>query len=102
MEIKIAGRSVPIGARLYHMGWDTFGTVTGYDPSGSAELSIVSSTGARRRMFVTEGGYINGVKQVYWHDKIELYLPIEDVSTLQKVVDLFSGELMKLKGECNG
>ncbi|MCM1516236.1 MAG: hypothetical protein NC080_07500 [Paraprevotella sp.] len=98
MEIKIAGRSVPIGARLYHKGWDTFGTIIGYDPSGSAEMSIVSNSGQRRRMFVTEGGKVAGVKMCYWHKTIDLDLPMDDVSSIQAVVDLFTKELMKIRG----
>lgn len=96
MEIKIAGRRVCVGDRLYHKGWDTYGTVTGYDPSGSAWLSIVSSTGQRRTMAVTEGGKVAGVKMCYWHKGIDLDLPVEDVSAIQSIVDLFVAEMKKV------
>lgn len=96
MEIKIAGRRVCIGDRLYHKGWDTYGTVVNYDPSGAAWLSIVSSTGQRRTMAVTDGGKVAGVKMCYWHKGIDLDLPIEDISSIQSIVDLFVAEMKKV------
>lgn len=102
MEIKIAGRSVPVGARLYHLAWDTFGTVTGYDASGSAELTLVNQSGFRRRIYVQNGGKVNGIKLVYWHKKINLDLPIDDISALQAVVDTVSTEMLKVMGKCDG
>ena len=94
-EIKIAGRSVPVGARLYHIGWDAFGTVTGYDVSGSAELTLVAKSGSKRRLYVQNGGKINGVKQVYWHKKVDLDMPTDDITAIQAVVDTVTAEIMK-------
>ena len=102
MEIKIAGRSVPVGSRLYHIGWDTFGMVTGYDPTGSAIMKITNRTGMERTILVQNGGKVNGVKLVYWHEKINLDLPVGDVTMLQTIVDTVSNEMMKVMENCNG
>lgn len=102
MEIKIAGRSVPVGARLYHIRWDAFGSVTGYDPTGSAIMKLTNRSGMERNIHVQNGGKVNGVKLVYWHKKIDLDLPIDDVTMLQTVVNTVSDEMMKIMENCNG
>lgn len=96
MEIRIAGRPVPVGSRLYSKQFDTFGTVTGYDPTGAAVLSVLNSSGARRTIYVQDGGMVNGVKMVYWHSPVVLDLPFDDITPIQTVVDVFSAEMLKL------
>lgn len=86
--IRIAGRTVNINDRLYHVGFQAWGTVTKYD-DGSIELTIQGrSEGNYRRLLVTAGGLVNGKREVYWHKPLVLDLPFSDINKLQQVVDL--------------
>ncbi len=85
--IKIAGRVVQLGDRLYHNGFQIWGTVSNYD-DGSIELTIQGRTkGNYRKLLVTTGGLVNGKREVYWHEPIVLDLPFENISKIQRTVD---------------
>lgn len=89
--IKIAGRNVHVGDVLYHKGYGAWVRVIRYDPSGSAEVTFISKMKGRVFM-VTEGGNINGVRQLFWHEPLHLDQPTDDVSKFQKLVDLAAKE----------
>lgn len=93
MTILIAGRPVKKGDRLYHRILESWGTVTGYDPSGSAQLTI-RGKGGIRKMLVRQGGMVNNRRAVQWHPDIKLDMPFADISAVQRVVDVLASELI--------
>lgn len=94
MSILIAGRQVLKGDSLYHRGFESWGTVSRFDPSGSAEL-VIKGRGGIRKMLVLNGGYINEKRQVFWHEPITIDLPLSNVSAVQRVVDVLAKELSR-------
>lgn len=94
MTILIAGRPVRPDDRLYHRGFEAWGRVTRYDPSGSAEL-VIKGNGGERKMLVQNGGIVNGRRLVYWHEPILIDLPYANVAAVQRVVDVLAAELVK-------
>jgi len=102
MAIKIAGREVLKGDRLYNILFDSWGYVKRYDASGSAELELISSDGTKRTMLVRSGGLVNGKKQVYWHEPIRLDLPFDETEKLQSILDLTVNALVDIWKDCNG
>lgn len=86
MAIVIAGRIVKQGDTLYHVGWRTWGTVTGFD-TNSARLRLVGAGGSERTVPVASGGLVAGTRQVYWHEPLVLDLPVQNVSKAQALVD---------------
>lgn len=99
MAIKIANRTVAVGDRLYHAKLDRWGVVTRYDTSGPAILEVEVPPYGPRRFYIQNGGRINGDRQVYWHEPLELDLPTSDVRFMQSIVDLLS---KRLGGRLNG
>lgn len=87
--ITIAGRDVKIGDSLYHQSLKSWCRAVKYDPSGSLEVTVKTG-GHERRLMVTKGGKVNGVRQMYWHEPLHLDLPRYDVSAYQKLIDLAS------------
>jgi hypothetical protein len=85
--MNIAGRVVALNDALYHSSFQAFGTVIGFEGS-SARLRIIGANGRERVLLVQEGGMVNGVRQVYWHEPIQLDLPRQNISKIQAVVDL--------------
>lgn len=94
MTILIAGRPVKPGDKLYHKGFEAWGRVVRYDPSGSVELVIKGKSG-ERKLLVQQRGVVNGRRQVYWHKPIEVDLPYSDLSSVQRVVDVVAHELAR-------
>lgn len=92
--ILIAGMEVKIGDKLYHRDFRTFGRVSRFDASGSAEV-IIPVQGGERKFLVQQGGMVNGRRQMYWHEPIELDLPRTDVSSVQTVVNILAQELAR-------
>lgn len=92
MSIMIAGRAVKKGDSLYHRGFEAWGYVSRFDPSGSAEY-ILKGPHGERKMLVLNGGIVNGRRQLFWHEPIQLDLPRQDVKSLQRVVDAVAAEL---------
>lgn len=86
MPVVIAGREVKKGDTLYHVGYRAWGTVTGFD-TNAAKLRITGQGGSHRTVFVTNGGVIGDRKQVYWHEPIQLDLPVQDVTTYQRALN---------------
>lgn len=98
MSIKIAGRQIKIGDSLYHQGLDSWGSITGFDPSGSAHFTIKGPSGSRKLM-AQKGGIINGRRQLYWHAPIKLDLPTSNVQKVQLVVDAIASLLAPAEEE---
>lgn len=90
--ILIAGKRVKVGSRLYHKGYECWGRISRFDPSGSAEI-IVKSHGGQRKLLVQQGGVVNGRRQLYWHEPIQLDLPRQNVSAIQRIVDAVAKEI---------
>lgn len=85
--ITIAGRPVKVGDTLYHTGFQAWGTVHRLD-NGSVEYHIEGkSYGNVRKLFITQGGNINGQRCVYWHEPVVLDMPKADISQVQDMVD---------------
>lgn len=101
MAIKIAGREVLKGDRLYNILFDTWGYVKRYDATGSAELELTNSDGTKRAMLVRDGGLVNGKKQVYWHEPIRLDLPFDETERLQSILGLTVDALLNIWRECH-
>ena len=87
MSINIAGREVAAGNALYHVGYQAWGVVKGFDTSGPARLELNAGGGHKVTLFVTNGGLINGKRLVYWHVPLTLDVPYADVSKFQALLD---------------
>lgn len=89
--IKIAGRVVQLGDRLYHRSLQYWGEVTHVESS----LIKVTVTGVGVSNVVTlvanQGGMISNRRQLYWHEPVDLDLPTSDVTKVQSVVDFYLG-----------
>lgn len=85
--ITVATRKVGLGDMLYHRGYQAWVKATRYDPSGSLEVQVQNAMG-NRKMLVTNGGRVNSVRQLYWHEPLNLDLPRSDISAYQSLVDL--------------
>lgn len=92
MPIIIAGRAVKIGDELYHIGFESWGRVTRYDPSGSAEF-VIKGRGGERKMLVQQGGRVNTRRLLYWHEPILLDLPFQNVSAIRRIMTIMASEL---------
>lgn len=93
MAIVIAGRVVKQGDTLYHTGWRTWGTVIGFD-TNTARLRLVGAGGSERVLPVANGGTVAGVRQVYWHEPLQLDLPVQNVTKAQALIDFAVGQGM--------
>ena len=87
MSIHIAGREVFAGNALYHVGYQAWGVVKGFDPSGPALLELSASNNQKVTLFVQSGGIINGVRVVYWHAPLVLDLPTANIAKYQTLLD---------------
>lgn len=87
MSIIVANRAVNIGDALYHTGYQAWGVVKGFDPTGPALLEINAGGGHKMTLFVTSGGQINGKRLVFWHVPLTLDLPYADVAKYQALID---------------
>lgn len=90
MAVIIAGREVKVGDGLYHIGHQSWGTVTLLD-TNSAKLRI-GNAGSYRDIYVSTGGIAGGRRQVYWHQPLDLDQPIADIGKYQRVLDALVGE----------
>ena len=85
--IRIAGRLVQKGDRLYHRGFALWGNVTELDDN-SVRVEIVGvGQGNTRTLLVTDGGLVSGMRQMYWHEPLALDLPKADVSQYQFMIE---------------
>ena len=88
MSVIIAGTNVQIGDRLFSRRAATTGIVVSVGvTTATAEFVIGAET---RRYVITNGGFVSGVRDVYWHEPLELDLPkaqIGKVDKIQNVVD---------------
>lgn len=89
--MNIAGRQVKIGDALYHIAFQAWGTVVGFD-GGSAKIRIVGANGHERILYAQDGGRINGARMLYWHTPLELDVPVANIDKLQRIVDLLVQE----------
>lgn len=92
MSITIAGRLVKQGDPLYHTAFQAWGTVVGFD-GGSAKLQLAGANGQTRILYVQQGGRVNGVRTVYWHEPLQLDLPQQDVTKYQRLLDNLVAEI---------
>lgn len=90
----IAGRQVKKGDELYHMARKKWGVIVDFD-AGTPVLRITDSNNAQNYadFRVTEGGYIKGVRQVYWHEPLKLDLPYRNLAKIEKLVAFYLNEL---------
>lgn len=86
--IKIAGRQVRKGDRLYNMKMQAWGTVMGFDPSGPAIAVFPNPPYQPRKVYVQNGGVVGNKQQVFWHEPLSFNAPVSDTSFAQKVVDV--------------
>lgn len=91
--IKIAGREVQIGNSLYHSSLRMWGSVARYDASGAAVLEIAQSSGASRKLLITDGGTVAGRKEIFWHEPLFLDSPLSDVSDIQEIVNIVARKI---------
>lgn len=84
-NVAIAGRLVKQGDALYHTGLKSWGQVTGFD-IGSAKLRIANGD-SERIIYVTDGGMVNGIRQVYWHEPLQLDLPFQNIGKFQRIIE---------------
>jgi len=94
MSISIAGRKVEKGDNLYHVGYRLWGVVTHFDV-GTAVLKLTGTDGSTRQVHVQDNGIVGKARQVYWHVPVRLDLPVSDISSMQKVVDVMAQEYGK-------
>lgn len=94
MAIVIAGRIVKLNDPLYHVGWQAWGTVVGFD-TNTALLRLVGAGGSERTLPVSSGGLVAGTRQVYWHEPLQLDLPMQDVTKIQRTVDFIVEEFVR-------
>lgn len=88
MTISIAGSQVKLGDRLYSRRAGTTGTVS-VVRDGSISLEVNMGQG-NRTYTVTSGGFVSGIRDVFWHEPLVLDLPkeaIAKVAKIQTVVD---------------
>lgn len=86
--ITIAGRTVKVGDTLYHNGFQAWGTIKRVG-EGTAEYHLEGrSHGNVRKLYITQGGNINGKRVIYWHKPLTLDLPTADTTKIQGFVDL--------------
>lgn len=85
--MNIAGRVVNMNDTLYHTAFQAWGTVIGFE-GPSAKLRIIGANARERVLLVQEGGLVNGVHAVYWHQTVRLNLPTSNIDDIQALVDL--------------
>lgn len=94
MSIKIAGRHVKIGNKLYHskLGW---GVVDHFDSSGPAVLLVNQKPYGIKKIYVQTGGLVGDEKLVYWHKPLTLDYPSENIDLIQEIVNAIVDKLPK-------
>lgn len=88
MTILVAGSQVKLGDRLYSRRAGTIGTVS-VVRDGSISLEVGSGSSGRTYT-VTTGGFVSGIRDVFWHEPLTLDLPkdmVYKVAKLQTVID---------------
>lgn len=95
MSITIAGRVVKKGDKLYHRGFNLWGTVTKLEDRSIVATVQGVGNGNIREIRITNGGMVSGVRQIYWHEPLVLDLPTSDVSDYQRTVDFMQTMLIK-------
>lgn len=90
--ITIAGRQVVIGDSLYNTALQAWGVVTRFD-SGSVVLQITGANGRPRNLYVQQGGFVNGVRVIYWHEPLVLDRPYQNVGKYQRLLDAIVEEM---------
>lgn len=83
MSIIIAGSTVQIGDRLFSRRAATTGEVVAVgETTATAEFRIGTET---RRYIITNGGFVSGVRDIYWHEPLTLDLPKTQTSKVDKI-----------------
>jgi len=91
--IRIAGKRVKKGDWLYHGRAEVWGQVVGFDPTGPAIFKVTVPQHGERTLLVQNGGKINGIKVIYWHEPLNLDLPFNDLTRIRRLVDFYVKEL---------
>lgn len=90
--MRIAGRQVKLGDRLYHQGYRKWGEVTRLDSSGSVDVTF--RQGARARIVVAQdGGMVLDKRQLYWVEPVQLDLQDGDMAKAERIVNFVIREL---------
>lgn len=83
MAVTVAGVTVKEGDRVYHAKYQQWVTVVRIDgPTGYVDVPSL-----RQPLPFTDGGKVQGVKQLYWHEPLALDLPTSDISKYQRLVN---------------
>lgn len=85
--VKIAGRTVNIGDRLYSAEHKVWGTVVRFDASGPAIAEFPAKPRGKRVVYVQNGGIVNGIRSIYWHPPLHVDVPVGNLAELQAMVD---------------
>lgn len=80
----IANRQVKLDDQLYHTGLQLWGKVTRFE--GNAAEVTFTGTGGQRKLIVTSGGYVSGIRCIFWHEPLQLDEPYRDVSKFQYMI----------------
>lgn len=92
MAVIIAGREVKKGDSLYHIGYQAWGSVIGFDIN-SVVLRITGTGAHYRDVHVATGGIAGGRRQVYWHAPLQLDLPHADIGKYQRLLNAIVEEM---------
>ena len=85
--MKIAGREVKLGDELYSKRMQRFGAVRHLTPdSGMGIITFVKTNSNPVDFTFTDGGYINGNRDLYWHTDIQLDLTTRDSSKVEEAL----------------
>lgn len=87
MQVKIAGREVKIGDRLYSIEHQVWGTVVRFDPTGPAIAEFPAKPRGKRTVYIQNGGIVNGNRSIFWHEQPFVDVPVGNIEDLQTMID---------------
>lgn len=82
-----------VGDSLYHVRAGVWGQIVGFDPTGPAIFEVNTGDHRSRRILIQDGGKVNGIKMLKWHEPVSVDLPFSDVSRLQHLIDFLIYDL---------
>lgn len=85
---KIAGRQLNMNDQLYNTTLQLWGHIVDVTEEGTATIEFNGvGTSNYRRYTVTDGGFVNGKRVLYWHKPLDLDKPYADISQFQRLID---------------
>ena len=90
--MNIAGRAVKLNDNLWHAGHRRWVTVAQAEP---CLVEMLGTNSQKVTYAVAQGGHIAGVRQLYWHQPLELDVPQSDISGYQTLVDTLKQVITK-------